>query len=71
MRVHGTPDILPEMIRSLRVLPNLREMSWPKHDDTEGIVTLAQDKRPETMLLIVLSYYALKHRTCTLIRVDA
>jgi len=37
------------------VLSGQREKSRPKHDVTEGILTLAKDKRPEATLLIGLS----------------
>jgi len=54
MRLCRTYDLLPEAIRTVRVLPGQREWSRPKHNMTEGIMTLAEDKRPETTLLIGL-----------------
>jgi len=55
MQVSGTPGFLPQAIRTTRVLPSHREQSQPNHDMTEGIMTLAEDKRPEATLLIGLS----------------
>jgi len=46
-------------------LPGHREMTRPKHDVTEGIIKLADDKRPEDTLLIGLSKYALQRQTHT------
>ena len=45
------------------VLSGQREQSRPKHDVTEGVLTLAEDKRPEATLLIGLSLYALQRQT--------
>jgi len=55
MLVCGTSDSLPQGIRTIWVLPGYRERSRPEHDMTEGIMTLAEDKRPEATLLIGLS----------------
>jgi len=55
MRVRGTLGLSPQEIRTPEVLPGQREQSRPKHDVTEGIMTLAVDKRPEATLLIGLS----------------
>jgi len=63
MRASGTSGSSPEVIRTTRVLPGLGEQSRPKHDVTEGIMTLAEDKRPEATLLIGLSYYALQRQS--------
>jgi len=37
--------------------------SRPKHAVSEGLMTLAEDKRPEATLLIGLSQYASQHHT--------
>jgi len=55
MQVSGTHDLLPQAIRVIMILSGQREQSRPKHDVTEGIMTLAEDKRPEATLLIDLS----------------
>jgi len=55
MRVRGTSGLLPQAIRVIRLLPSQREWSRPKHDVTEGIMTLAEHKTPEATLLIGLS----------------
>ena len=55
MQVSGTLGLLSQKIRKTRVLPGQRELSRPKHDVIEGIMTLADDKRPEATLLIGLS----------------
>jgi len=41
MQVSGTYDLLPQAIRVIMVLSGQRELSRPKHDVTEGIMTLA------------------------------
>jgi len=41
MQVSGTHDLLPLVIRVIMVLSGQREQSRPKHDVTEGIMTLA------------------------------
>jgi len=41
MQVSGTHDLLPQAIRVIMVLSGQREQSRPKHDVTEGIMTLA------------------------------
>jgi hypothetical protein len=51
--------------RTRGALPGQREESRPKHDVTEGIMTSADDTRPEATLLIGLSYHALQRQTCT------
>jgi len=43
MRVRGTPDLPLKQIGVIGVLPGQREWSRPKHDMTEGIMTLAED----------------------------
>ena len=55
MRVRRTAGSSPQAIRNTRVLPGQREWSRPKHDVTEGAMTLAEDTRPETALLIGMS----------------
>jgi hypothetical protein len=55
MRVRGIVTLLPQGIRARGVLPGQREWSRPKHDVTEGIMTSADDMRPEATLLIGLS----------------
>ena len=55
MPVSRTHDLLLQAIRVIMVLSGQREQSRPKHDVTEGIMTLAQDMRPEATLLINLS----------------
>jgi len=37
--------------REIGALPGQREWSQPEHDMTEGIMMLAEDKRPEATLL--------------------
>jgi len=53
--VGGTHDLLPQAIRTIVVISGQREQSRPKHDVTEGIMTLAYDMRLEATLLINLS----------------
>jgi len=55
MQVSGTHDLSLQTIRVIMVLPGQRDSSRPKHDVTEGIMTLAKDMRPEATLLIGLS----------------
>jgi hypothetical protein len=55
MRVRGILDLLPQAIRDIGAPPGQREQSQPKHDVTEGILTSADDMRPEATLLISLS----------------
>jgi len=55
MRVCGTSGLSPQAIRLTRVRSGQREQFWPKHDVTEGIITVAEDKGPEATLLIGLS----------------
>ena len=55
MRVSRTYSLLPQAIGVTVVLSGQRELSRPNHDVTEGILTLAEDKRPEATLLIGLS----------------
>jgi len=55
MRVRGTLDLLPQAIQVIGALPSPREQSLPQYDVTEGIMMLADDKRPEATLLISLS----------------
>jgi hypothetical protein len=55
MRVRGILDLLPQAIRVLRALPGQRELSWPKHDVTEEIMTSADDMRLQATLLIGMS----------------
>jgi len=55
MQVSGTHDLPRQVVRVIMVLSGWREFSRPKHDVTEGIMTLAEDKRPEATLLIGLS----------------
>jgi hypothetical protein len=55
MLVRGIVVLLPQAIRDSDALPGQREQSRPKHDVTEGIMTSAEDMRPEATLLISLS----------------
>ena len=55
MRVRGLVRLVPQAITSADAHPGQREWSRPEHDVTEGIMTLAEDKRPEATLLIGLS----------------
>ena len=55
MRVRGISNLLPQAIRAIGAPSGQREQSWPKHNMTEGIMMLAEDKRPEATLLIGLS----------------
>ena len=52
MRVRGIVTLLPQAIRDSDALPGQREQSRPKHDVTEGIMTSADDMRPEATLLV-------------------
>jgi len=63
MGVRGTSGWLPQAITGTRVLPGQWESSRPKLDVTEGIMKLADEKRPEATLLIGLSWYALQRQT--------
>jgi hypothetical protein len=63
MLVHVISNLSLQMIRVTRALPGQREWSRPKHDVIEGIMTLAEDMRPEATLLIGLSKYALQRQT--------
>jgi len=63
MQVCGISGLWPQAIRTTRVLPGQREWSRLKHDVTEGIMTLADDKRLEATLLIGLSSNALQRQT--------
>jgi hypothetical protein len=58
MRVRGIVSLSSQMIRGTDALPGQRERSRPKHDVTDGIMTSADDMRPEATLLIGLSQYA-------------
>jgi hypothetical protein len=55
MRVRGIVTLLPHAIRLSVTLLGQTEESRPKHDVTERFMTLADDKRPEATLLIMLS----------------
>jgi len=55
MQVRGTFGLLPQAITETRELPGQQEWSRPKHDVNEGIMMLADDKRPVATLLIGLS----------------
>ena len=63
MRVRGIVNLLLQAIRVIGALPGQREWSRPKHDVTEGIMTSADDMRPEATLLIGLSYNVLWRQT--------
>jgi len=63
MQVCGISGLSPQVIRTTRVLPGQREWSQPKYDVTEGIMTLAEDKRSEATLLMGLSSNALQRQT--------
>jgi hypothetical protein len=71
MRVRRIVSLSPQDIRSTGALPGQRERSRPKHDVTEGIMTLAEDMRSEATLLIGLSLNALQRQTRIVIRDDA
>ena len=45
------------------------EVPRPKHAVSEGLMTLAEDKRPEANLLIGLRQYALQCHRCVIIYV--
>jgi hypothetical protein len=66
MRVSGISDLLRQAIGIIGALPGQRERSRPKHDVTEGFMTLADDMRPEATLIIGLSTCPLQHQTCIL-----
>jgi hypothetical protein len=51
----GTSGLSSQAIRTTMVLPGQREWSRPEHGVTEGIMTLAENTRPEATLLIGLS----------------
>jgi len=55
MLVSGTSSLSGQAIMVTRVLPGQTEWSRPEHDVIEGIMTLADDKRPEEILLIGLT----------------
>jgi len=55
MRVRGIVNLSSQAIRIIAALPGQREGSRPKHDVTEVIMTLADDMRPGSTLLIGLS----------------
>jgi len=55
MQERGISNLLPQAIRIIGALPGQREQSRPKHDMTEGIMTSAEDMRPEATLLIGVS----------------
>jgi hypothetical protein len=63
MRVRGIVTLLPHAIRLSVTLLGQTGVSRPKHDVTERFMTLADDKRPEATLLIMLSWYALQCQT--------
>jgi hypothetical protein len=63
MRVRGIVNLASQAIRVIDALPGQRERSRPKHDVSEGIMTSADDMRPEATLLIGLSKYALQRQT--------
>jgi hypothetical protein len=54
MRVRGIVTLLPQAITDNDALRGQREQSRPKHDVTEGMMTSADDMRPEATLLIGL-----------------
>jgi len=70
-RVCGTSGLSSQAIRTTRVLPGQREQSRPKHDVTEGTMTLAYDMRPEATLVIGLTWYELQRQIHIKIRADA
>ena len=59
----GTSDHLTQGIGTIRVLPSQTEWSRCRHDVTEGIMTSADDMRPEATLLIGLIHYALQRQS--------
>ena len=63
MRVPGTSGLSSQAIRTTRVLPGRREQSRPKHDVTEGTMSLAYDMWSEATLVIGLTWYALQRQT--------
>jgi hypothetical protein len=64
MQVSGISGRLSQMIRTTMVHSGQREWSQPEHDMTEGIATLAEDKRLEAALPCGLSQFALQRQTC-------
>jgi hypothetical protein len=54
---------VPQAIRVIKALPGPREWSRPEHDVNAGVMTLADDKRPEATLLIAFSEYAVQCQT--------
>jgi hypothetical protein len=70
MRVRGIVSLPLPMVKDTDALPGQRERSRPEHDMTEGIMTSADDMRPEATLLIGLSWYALQRQTHIVIRAD-
>ena len=55
MEERGISNLLPQAIGIIGALPGQTEQSRPKHDLTEGIMTLAENSRPEATLLIGVS----------------
>ena len=49
--------------------PRSMEVTKPKHAVSEGLMALAEDKRPEANLLVGLSQYALQHHRPVIIYV--
>jgi len=62
MQERGISDLLPQAIGIMGALPTQREQSRLKHDVTEGIMTSAEDMRPEATLLIGVSQHALQRQ---------
>jgi hypothetical protein len=61
--LRGISSLSSQMIRTPRALPGQREFSRPEGRVIEGIMTLAEDKRPKATLLIGWSWYALQCQT--------
>ena len=55
MRYHGISGLLLPAIRTTRALHGQREWSQPKHDVSEGIMTLADNMRSKATLNIGLN----------------
>jgi len=71
MRVRGILNLLSQVIWVIGAITGQREMSRPKNDVTEGIMTSADDMRPEASLLICFSQYSFQRQTSKVIQADA
>lgn len=59
VQVHGSSSLLPSAVRTPSVLPSQRDFTGATHDITEGIMTWADEMRPEAFQLDAFSWYAL------------